>query len=198
MSNFLSKGLLATSLSAALMLGGAALASAQTATPQNRGASPSATPQSAPSTMPDQDQAAKPMSSDQDNAARPMSTDQDNAARPRPDKDNDAARQKDKDKDRDQDRDRDRDRDNSAKGMNDHDTTQREVKLFDSFLDSHPEVAKELEKDPSRVNDPGWVSNHKELQRFLEDHPKVREELKENPSAFMNREKKNEKSEQKY
>lgn len=193
MSNFLSKSLLATCLSGALMLGGAALACAQTATPQDqRGASPSATPQSAPSTMPDQNNAARPMSSDQDNAARPMPSDQDNAARPIPDKDNDAARQKDRD------RDQDRDRDRNAAGVNDRDTTQRGVKLFDSFLDSHPEVAKELEKDPSRVNDPGWVSNHKELQRFLEDHPKIREELKENPSAFMNREKKNEKTEQKY
>jgi hypothetical protein len=174
MTNILRKGLMATSLSAALVLGGAAFA--QTATPQEqRGASPSAT-QSAPSTMPDQD----------------------NAARPMPDKDNNAAREQDRDQNRDRDAKQDRDRDNSASGMNDHDTNKREIKLFDSFLDSHPEVAKDLEKDPNRVNDPGFVSNHKELQRFLEDHPKVREELKENPSAFMNREKKNEKSEQKY
>ena len=185
MTNILRKGLMATSLTAALVLGGAAFA--QTATPQEqRGASPSAT-QSAPSTMPDQDNASRPMSSDQDNAARPM-----------PDKDNNAAREQDRDQNRDRDAKQDRDRDNSASGMNDHDTNKREIKLFDSFLDSHPEVAKDLEKDPNRVNDPGFVSNHKELQRFLEDHPKVREELKENPSAFMNREKKNEKSEQKY
>ena len=179
MTDFLRKGLMATSLSAALLLGGAAFA--QTASPQEDASHRSASPTATPSTMPDQDNSARPMSSDQDNAARPM-----------PDKDNDSARQKDRD------RDQDRDRDRAATGMNDRDTDQREIKVFDDFLDSHPRIAKDLEKDPSRVNDPGWVSNHKELQRFLEDHPKVREELKENPSAFMNREKKNEKSEQKY
>lgn len=168
MTDFLRKGLMATSLSAALLLGGAAFA--QTATPQEDASHRSASPTATPSTMPDQD----------------------NAARPMPDKDNDSARQKDRD------RDQDRDRDRAAAGMNDRDTNQREIKIFDDFLDSHPEIAKDLEKDPSRVNDAGWVSNHKELQRFLEDHPKVREELKENPSVFMNREKKNEKSEQKY
>ena len=81
------------------------------------------------------------------------------------------------------DRDRDRDRD-----RRDGDTTRRELASMDRFLDGHPELAEQLRKDPSLINNREFVENHPALQEYLQSHPEVREELKENPNAFMRQE----------
>jgi hypothetical protein len=89
----------------------------------------------------------------------------------------------------DRDQDRDRDRDNAASGQrSDKDTTRAEVRNFDKFLDSHPEIAEDLAKNPSLVNNQEFVNKHPDLKEFLQSHPGVREEVKENPQAFMRRE----------
>jgi len=84
----------------------------------------------------------------------------------------------DRREDRDQDRDGDRDRD----------INRQELGNMDRFMDSHPEIAEQLRKDPSLVNNKRFVASHPALQEFLAQHPGVREEYKENPNAFMNRE----------
>jgi phage-related protein len=68
------------------------------------------------------------------------------------------------------------------------DVSRRQLASFDSFLDSHPELAEQLRKDPSLVNNKEFVQNHPELQQFLAEHPGVREEYRENPNAFMHQE----------
>jgi hypothetical protein len=68
------------------------------------------------------------------------------------------------------------------------DITQRQLSVFDNFLDNHPELAEQLRKDPSLVNNPEFVENHPALQQYLQEHPEIREEIKENPNAFMRRE----------
>jgi phage-related protein len=70
----------------------------------------------------------------------------------------------------------------------DRDVTRGELANMDHFMDSHPEIAEQLRKDPSLVNNKQFVQSHPALQQFLADHPGVREEYKENPNAFMNRE----------
>jgi hypothetical protein len=75
-----------------------------------------------------------------------------------------------------------------APANSDHDITRGELDRFDNYLDSHPEVAKDLRHDPSLVNDPRFVNNHPGLKDFLRDHPGVREEIKENPQQFISRE----------
>jgi hypothetical protein len=70
----------------------------------------------------------------------------------------------------------------------DHDTTVRELASFDSFMDSHPEIAEQLHKNPSLVENKEFVENHPALQTYLQQHPSVREEVSENPNAFMHRE----------
>ena len=70
----------------------------------------------------------------------------------------------------------------------DNDVTRRELANMDRFMDSHPEIAEQLRKDPSLVDNRQFVQNHPELQQFLADHPGVREEYKENPNAFMHQE----------
>ena len=70
----------------------------------------------------------------------------------------------------------------------DNDTTRRELASMDRFLDSHPEIAEQLRKDPSLINNEDFVGRHPELREFLQNHPGVREEFKENPNAFMRQE----------
>jgi phage-related protein len=77
-------------------------------------------------------------------------------------------------------------REDQARG--DRDVTRGELANMDRFMDNHPEIAEQLRKDPSLVNDKKFVNNHSELQQFLAEHPGVREEYKENPSAFMHQE----------
>jgi|SRR5579863_1069715 len=68
------------------------------------------------------------------------------------------------------------------------DITQRELAAFDNFMDSHPEMAGQLKKDPSLINDREFVESHPALQEYLQGHPQVREEIAENPNVFMHRE----------
>ena len=70
----------------------------------------------------------------------------------------------------------------------DRDITRGELVNMDRFMDSHPEIAEQLRKNPALVNNDKFVKNHAALQEFLASHPGVREEFKENPNAFMARE----------
>jgi len=70
----------------------------------------------------------------------------------------------------------------------DNDTTRREIAGMDNFLDSHPEIAEQLRKDPSLINNATWVNSHPALQEYLQQHPGVREEFTENPNGFMRQE----------
>src|SRR5579863_1997025 len=77
---------------------------------------------------------------------------------------------------------------NAAPEDRDDNVTRRQLAAFDSFLDSHPEVAEQLRKDPSLVNNQEFVEKHGDLQQYLQQHPEVREELSQNPNAFMHQE----------
>jgi len=71
------------------------------------------------------------------------------------------------------------------KSAQDRDTTRAELASFNTFLDNHRELAEELRKNPSLVNNKEYVENHPELATYLRYHTSVREELTENPNAFM-------------
>ncbi len=75
-----------------------------------------------------------------------------------------------------------------AQPERDNDITRGELQKFNTFLDNHPGIAKDLQGNPSLVNDPNYLAQHPELKDFLEDHPGVRRELKEHPKFFMHRE----------
>jgi phage-related protein len=70
----------------------------------------------------------------------------------------------------------------------DRDVTRGELRNMDVFMDAHPEIAEQLKKDPSLVDNKQFVAGHPALQQFLANHPGVREEYKENPNAFMHQE----------
>ncbi len=70
----------------------------------------------------------------------------------------------------------------------DNDTKGWQVADMDKFLDSHPEIAEQLQKDPSLIRNDEFVDKHPELQEYLRQHPGIREEFTENPRAFMRQE----------
>lgn len=67
----------------------------------------------------------------------------------------------------------------------DNDVRYQELATFDRYLDSHPEIAQQLRKDPTLVNDKEYMNDRASLRDFLEDHPAIRSELKQDPNAFM-------------
>jgi phage-related protein len=77
----------------------------------------------------------------------------------------------------------------------DNDTTRGELANFDRFMDSHPEIAEQLRKDPSLVKNQEFVEKHPALQEYLQQHPGVREEIGENPDRFMRQEQRLDRSE---
>jgi hypothetical protein len=70
------------------------------------------------------------------------------------------------------------------RGDNDKDR-QMDRERFDKFLDSHREIAEQVRKNPSLVNDDKFDKDHPELQAYLRQNPDIRDEARNNPSAFM-------------
>jgi phage-related protein len=75
-----------------------------------------------------------------------------------------------------------------ARDTGDRDTTRGQVASFDQFLDKHREVAEQVRKDPSLLDNQQFLKDHPALQTYLRDHQGVREEIQENPTAFMRQE----------
>jgi len=65
--------------------------------------------------------------------------------------------------------------------------TTSEIASFDQFLGDHKKINDDLEKEPTRVNDAGYLKKNKDLQNYLHQHPAVRDELTRYPAYFMNR-----------
>jgi len=72
--------------------------------------------------------------------------------------------------------------------VGDNDTTRWQIARMDEFLDAHPEIAESLRRDPSLINNQQFIQGHPALQDFLQQHSGIREEFTENPQAFMRRE----------
>ena len=68
----------------------------------------------------------------------------------------------------------------------DDDNNRRELASFDGFLDSHPEISRQLSKNPSLAKNEEYLENHPELREYLKTHTGVQQQLAENPQAFMN------------
>jgi hypothetical protein len=55
---------------------------------------------------------------------------------------------------------------------------------FVRFLNTHPNVAADLTKNPGLVNDPKYLSNHPGLQGFLRTHPRVQKDVQLGPGTY--------------
>lgn len=80
------------------------------------------------------------------------------------------------------------DRIDANQGAGDRDARGRELASFNAFLDSHREVADQVRRDPSLLDNRDYVENHPELKAYLADHPGVRDDVRSNPDAFMHQE----------
>jgi hypothetical protein len=65
------------------------------------------------------------------------------------------------------------------------DITRRDLARFDQFLDSHREIADQLRKTPSLIDDPQFLQSHPELSAYLQEHPSVKQEISARPDTFM-------------
>jgi len=81
----------------------------------------------------------------------------------------------------------DRDRDFQNQGRQQVPDRGRESAQLHQFMDSHPEIAEQVRKNPSLLDDRNFVKNHPALQTFLQDNPGIREDVRQNPDAFMRR-----------
>lgn len=55
---------------------------------------------------------------------------------------------------------------------------------FNQFMSSHREIAEQIHKNPSLVNDRDFVRNHPALQTFMQQNPGIRDEMRQNPNTF--------------
>jgi hypothetical protein len=65
------------------------------------------------------------------------------------------------------------------------DISRRDVVEMNRFLDTHPEIAEQLRRDPRLVDNPQWVEAHPQLHEFLQSHPQLTAALRANPKEFM-------------
>ena len=80
------------------------------------------------------------------------------------------------------------DRDADNRGVAGRDNDRRDVANFDRFLDEHREIAEQVRKNPSLLDNRNFVQNHQDLQTYLQNNPGVRDQLRQDPSAFMRQE----------
>jgi hypothetical protein len=77
------------------------------------------------------------------------------------------------------------DRQAAPEPMPGDDITRRDLARFDQFLDNHRDIAEELRRTPSLIDDPQYLERHPELNTYLQDHPSVKEEISAHPDTFM-------------
>jgi hypothetical protein len=58
----------------------------------------------------------------------------------------------------------------------------------DRYLDQHPEVSQQLNKDPRLIDNRQYIDNHPGLHEFLETHPDARRQWQSHPYRFTARE----------
>lgn len=66
------------------------------------------------------------------------------------------------------------------------DSLSEEMQDFQHFLNNHPNVAADLQRDPWLANNSHYVNNHGDFKDFLHKHPQVRRQLAANPGRVLN------------
>jgi hypothetical protein len=76
----------------------------------------------------------------------------------------------------------------NARGNPNPDLTRQELATMDQFLDTHPDIDRELRANPRLIDDPNYMRTHPQLQAFFAQNPVVLNEFREIPNYFMRRE----------
>ena len=95
-------------------------------------------------------------------------------------------------------RDNDANRLDNDTNRRDNDSNRGELANFDRFMDSHPEIAEQLRRDPSLARNREFVENHPALQEYLQQHPGVRDQMADDPGRFMHQEQQFDRREDRY
>ncbi len=70
---------------------------------------------------------------------------------------------------------------------NNKDLDLEQLKIWGQFAEEHPEIARALEKHPSRIKNASFLKKHPELKEFLSAHPDIEKAMVENPGNFVAR-----------
>jgi hypothetical protein len=63
----------------------------------------------------------------------------------------------------------------------------RDAEQFHRFMGSHPEIAEQVRKDPTLLDNRAFVKDHPALRSYFSDHAEIRDEVAQDPGAFMHR-----------
>ena len=66
--------------------------------------------------------------------------------------------------------------------------SERDLRSFEDYLDSHDETAQELYHNPDLINDRQFVREHKALREWMEDHQEAAAAIQADPNKFLWRE----------
>ena len=66
--------------------------------------------------------------------------------------------------------------------------SERDLRSFEDYLDSHDETAQLLYQNPDLINDRRFVHNHDALHDWLEGHREAAAVIQANPDKFLWRE----------
>ena len=66
--------------------------------------------------------------------------------------------------------------------------SERDLRSFEDYLDSHDETAQLLYQNPDLINDRQFVRRHDALHDWLEDHQEAAATIQANPDKFLWRE----------
>jgi hypothetical protein len=67
------------------------------------------------------------------------------------------------------------------------DMSQRDMRSFQNYLDSHDETAQQLYRNPELLNDRRYLRNHDALNDWLESHPDAAQALQADPYRYLQR-----------
>ncbi len=79
------------------------------------------------------------------------------------------------------------DRDDWRQSRYDEQVSERDLRSFDEYLDTHRETAQQLYKNPDLLRDRRFIRDHNALNDWLDSHSDAAEALQANPRRYLAR-----------
>ena len=65
--------------------------------------------------------------------------------------------------------------------------SQRDLRSFQDYLDSHDDIAQKLSRNPDLLNNRRFIQSHDSLNDWLESHPDAAQALQSDPQRYLER-----------